>query len=213
MQGQVYFKVNPEKHKELAKQWLDKNEVANILKLVSKLICIAGGILTVVAIHKILTNVHFDAMAKSILVTGAVLLIFPVLFSVGVVVWKMRNSWFGGQLYYMSNMSLCCDNDNLMLAYHPYADRYSPESMLVNIANFKDIEYVQIDKENQLVTVKGNIKVELYRAPFGHGYMEKDSNTKYRKWSDFRFFMCLDKEDEEAFYRLLASKYVRIQYV
>src|SRR5699024_9651654 len=81
----------------------------------------------------------------------------------------------GGQLYYMKEMQLYCDDQTLYLSYHPRHDRHFPQSILTNFIAFGDIQKVGMERASKLVTVIGESQYVLQRVVLNQEYQEDTS--------------------------------------
>lgn len=204
-----YFKVDQARHRALAKQWMRHSPgypvwiVATVLLLLFGVYVGASSYLDfcVNAINK--DTVPMMTVAS---VVFGLLACVPALFPYKV--WRIVK---GGQLYYMAEMQLYCDEQTLYFSYHPRKDRHFPQSILVNFIPFSDIRKVRVERDIRLVTVEGDSQYELYRTALGLQYQEDTSSGRFAEWKSFRFFLCL--EDEADFFDVLAKHNVRIEYV
>ncbi len=203
-----YFTVDEKQYQSLAKQWLKRSPEMKKWKWISRMFYIGA----VAAFFWMVWYLFPSSTQDTMIVVMSVvmgLLAALVVACVGVVVSKSGVSVLGGQAYYMSQMQLCYDEENLILAYHPYLDRSDLTSIGVNTVPFSKIESVEIEKDTSLVTINGSCTFDLYRTVAGQSVRMEESDRKYKKWSSLRFFMAI--QEKAAFYQMLQEHRIPIK--
>lgn len=204
-----YFDVDQQLHHQLAKQWMKTapGHVAWIIVTVLLLlfgVYVGGSSYMTFCVEAL--NPDIVPMMTMASVMFGLLASVPALFPYKI--WRIVK---GGQLYYMKEMQLYCDDKTLYFAYHPRQDRHFPQSILTNFIAFSDIQKVCIERASKLVTVIGESQYVLRRTVLNQEYQQDTSRGQFDKWKSFRFFLCM--KDSDIFLDVLAKHNIRIEYV
>lgn len=208
--NQTYYKVDEKKFAELTKQWYTKKSTWKGLNILSWLFFLLGtGAIIFMAIQAADPTVP-DLEARVLLVTGGVVLaVLPYCLAY---VTKSQAIWRVGKPYTsMRRIFLCTNETYVQFGYHDRHDQKWAASMIVHQIQYENIDHVEVDKAQGMITIVGKTERVEYSDMAANEVEYSFTNGQFGDKASFSFFDAF--ENEQGFFDVLKAQNVAINFV
>ncbi len=206
---ECYYRFANGEFKKLTKKWLNKKTKWKKYKLCICILTVTAILLFGLCIYSIgkPTNYQEAAIIGIAAAVGAILAIFPILAAVTVYFQGIKK--IGDPFANMSRMFLFTNYSGIQFGYHDKVKGKNPEAMNVWQIAYKNIQWVNIDTRQRLITVYGRTEMVEFADMSTGRVARKFTSGQFGEFGSFSFFDCFDKR--EQFLQALRENGVKIQ--
>lgn len=202
-----YYRIDGKQFDSLTKAWLRrKDDWKKRRQLVAAMLILAGVIFCAVifAVMRI-------ARGNNVVVVSVILGMFAALVPLiaARILYVQGRLKFGKPFVTMRNPFLCSDDWGIWFGYHDTLDKRNSQSMTVEQIAFSNIRWLEIDKENQLITVYGRKESIEYDDMTAGIIRHSYTKGQFGERAAISFFLCF--QDAERFFAVLKHHNIPIR--
>lgn len=208
--NQTYYKVDEKKFAELAKKWYTKKPAWKKLLVLTWAFILLGTFAIVFMSIQAADPTVPDLDARVLLVTGGVVLAFlPYCFAY---VTRSQAIWRVGKPYTsMRRIFLCTNETHVQFGYHDRHDQKWAASMMVHQIQYQNIDHVEVDKAQGMITIVGKTERVEYSDMAANEVEYSFTKGQFGDKASFSFFEAF--ENEQSFFDVLKAQNVAINFV